>query len=264
MSYKDKHYENILLSVEDSIAIVQLNRPKVHNSINYALLEDAYEALLGLHKDPDIRAVILTGNNRVFSIGADIESIKDLNVNEAQTFLDKVHDVMFMVEDNSKPVIAAVEGLALGGGLELVLASDIRILAKNCILGFPEINLGIFPGAGGTQRLPRNCSIALVKQFIFSGDKFNSAAAERMGIANMVVPGGEALTAAKNFAAKLAKKPPLALSAAKKVINMALSTDIKTGCNLEQINWSMLFDTEDQKEGISAFIEKRKPDFQGK
>lgn len=264
MSYKDKQYETILLSFEESVAIVQLNRPKAFNSINVQLLDDMYEVFSAMQYDPEVRAIILTGNNKAFAAGADIKSVAGYNAFEALDFLDKCHDVMFLLEDHNKPVIAAVEGLALGGGFELVLACDVRIAAENCTFGFPEINIGIFPGAGGTQRTPRNCSIALTKQLIFSGDNFDAALAEKAGLINMVVPAGQTLETAKKFARKLSKKSPLALRAAKQSINMSMSMDIKSGCRFEQNRWSMLFASEDQKEGMGAFIEKRQPDFKGK
>ncbi len=264
MSYRDKQYETVLLNIEDSVAVVQLNRPKAFNSINYQLLNDVYDVFSGLMYDPDVRAIVLTGNNKAFAAGADIKSVADYNAFEALDFLDKCHDVMFIIEDHNKPVIAAIEGLALGGGFELVLACDIRIAAENCTFGFPEVNIGIFPGAGGTQRTPRSCSIAIAKQLIYTGDNFNAALADKAGLVNMVVPAGETLEAAKKMARKLAKKSPLALRAAKQSVNMSMSMDIKAGCRFEQSKWSMLFASEDQKEGMGAFIEKRQPDFKGK
>lgn len=265
MSYRDKEYKTCLVSVEEpGICIVQLNRPKAFNAVNVKLLEETFEILEGIHTDPEVRAFIVCGNENAFAAGADLKAVAGFNGFEARDFLDKVHKTVFMIEDNHKPAIAAVNGLALGGGLELVLACDIRIIADNATLGFPEINLGIFPGAGGTQRLPRNSSIAIAKQYILSGDFFDAATADKIGIANSVVPSADVLPTAKKFAKKLCRKSPLALREAKNAINNSMNLDIKTGSRAEQIAWSLLFSSEDQKEGMQAFLENRKADFKGK
>lgn len=144
------------------------------------------------------------------------------------------------------------------------MACDIRIVADNATLGLPEINLGIFPGAGGTQRFPRNASICQAKQYIFTGDFFDAATAEKMGLINMVVPAAEVMETAKKFAKKVAKKSPLAIREAKNAINNSMNMDIRSGSRAEQLAWSMLFASEDQKEGMTAFLENRKAEFKGK
>ena len=180
MSYRDKQYETCLISFEEpGIAILELNRPKAFNAVNIKLLEESYEIMEGFHLDPEVRAIIIKGNDNAFAAGADLKAVHQFNAFEARDFLDKVHKTVFMIEDNHKPTIAAVNGLALGGGLEMVLACDIRIVADNATLGLPEINLGIFPGAGGTQRFPRSSSICIAKQYIFTGDFFDAATAEK-------------------------------------------------------------------------------------
>lgn len=263
-NYKGIEYETILAWVEDGIGYLQFNRPKAFNAVNYKLLIEATEALNLFSNDPDIKAIIVCGNENAFAAGADLKAVSGYNAFEARDFLDKVHQCMFALEDNHKPTVAAVRGLALGGGLETVMACDIHVMADNCTLGLPEINLGIFPGAGGTQRLPRITSLNIAKQYILTGDFFDAATAYRIGLANVVVPADEVMGQALKFAKKLAKKSPLALREAKNAINNSMNTDIKAGCRAEQIAWSMLFSSEDQKEGMAAFLEGRKADFKGK
>ncbi len=265
MSYREKEFETILVSFEDpNIGILQMNRPKAFNAVNMQLLYDSYEALSAMNDDPEVRAIIVCGNENAFAAGADLRAVAGYNSFEARNFLDMVHKTIFMMEDNHKPIIAAVNGLALGGGLEMVMASDIRIVADNATLGLPEINLGIFPGAGGTQRFPRSASICLAKQYIFTGDFFDAATAEKIGLVNMVVPADEVMDTAKKFARRIARKSPLALREAKNAVNMSMNTDIKSGSRLEQLAWSMLFSSEDQKEGMQAFLENRRAEFKGK
>lgn len=265
MSYREKEFKTILVSFEDpNIGILQMNRPKAFNAVNEQLLDEAYEALIAMQEDPEVKVIIVCGNENAFAAGADIRAVAGYNAFEARNFLDKVHRTVFAMEDNHKPIVAAVNGLALGGGLEMVMASDIRIVADNATLGLPEINLGIFPGAGGTQRFPRNASICLAKQYIYTGDFFDAATAEKIGLVNMVVPAAEVMDNAKKMARRIARKSPLALREAKNAVNMSMNTDIKTGSRLEQLGWSMLFSSEDQKEGMQAFLENRKADFKGK
>lgn len=265
MSYRDKQYETCLVTFEEpGIGVLQLNRPKAFNAVNVLLLEESFEIMQGFHLDPEVRAIVIKGNENAFAAGADLKAVKGYNAFEARDFLDKVHKTVFMIEDNHKPTIAAVNGLALGGGLEMVMACDIRIVADNSTLGLPEINLGIFPGAGGTQRFPRSSSICIAKQYIFTGDFFDAATAERIGLVNMVVPAAEVVDTAMKFAKKLCRKSPLALREAKNAVNMSMNVDIKAGCRAEQIAWSMLFASEDQKEGMGAFLENRKAEFKGK
>jgi enoyl-CoA hydratase/carnithine racemase len=265
MSYRDKQYETMLLSFEDpGIAIIQFNRPKAFNAVNSQFLDDIYEIATGINDDPDVKVMIFTGNEKAFAAGADIKAVASYNAFEAKAFLDKVHRGIFAVEDNAKPAIAAVNGLALGGGLEIVLACDIRIIADNATFGLPEINLGIYPGGGATQRMPRNTSLAIAKQFVFTGDFFDAATAEKIGIANAVVPAAEVMDTAKKFAKKIARKSPLAIREAKASLNASMNMDIKSGCRFEQLGWSLLFSGEDQKEGMAAFMENRKAEFKGR
>ncbi|MDD3894013.1 MAG: enoyl-CoA hydratase-related protein [Syntrophomonadaceae bacterium] len=262
MSYRDQEYKTIIVTFEEpNIGIIQINRPKAFNAVNETLLDETFAVLEGMDLDPEVRAIIITGNDNAFAAGADIMAVKDLNAFQAHAYLDKVHKVIFMLEDNSKPIVAAINGLALGGGLELVMACDIRIAGDAATFGMPEINLGIFPGAGGTQRFPRNASICQAKQYIFTGEFFGAAIAEKMGLINMVVPPAEVMDQARKMAKKLARKSPVAMRYAKQNINNSMNVDIKSGSRAEQKAWSMLFSGPDQKEGMYAFIEKRKATF---
>jgi enoyl-CoA hydratase/carnithine racemase len=263
-NYKGKEYKAILAWVEDGIGHIKLNRPKSLNSIDFTLLNDSYDVLSLYAEDPEVRCIIISGEENVFAAGADLKALAGYDSFQAYEFLDAVHRTIFAMEDNPKPIIAAVNGLALGGGLELMLACDIRIVADNCTFGFPEISLGIFPGGGGTQRTPRNASICMAKQYIFTGDFFDTETAYRMGLVNMVVPPAEVMDAAKKMARKISRKGALALREAKKCINNSMNLDIKSGSRAEQVSWSMLFASEDKSEGINAFLESRKAEFKGR
>lgn len=263
-SYKGLEYKTLIAWAEDGIGYSQLNRPKAFNALNVELMQESYDLLMRYQEDPDIKVIVICGDENAFAAGADLKAVATKNAFEARDFLDQVHKTLFAIEDNHKPVIAVIRGLALGGGLELAMACDIKIAADNATLGLPEINLGIFPGGGGTQRMPRHTSICLAKQYIYTGDFFNAATAEKMGLVNMVVPADEAMDAAKKMARKIARKSPLAIREAKNAVNMSMNTDIKTGSRLEQLGWSMLFSSEDQKEGMAAFLENRKAEFKGK
>ena len=263
-NYRGISYETVLAWVEGGIGYVQFNRPKAVNAVNVKLLEEAYEVLTAYSDDPEVKVIIICGNENAFCAGADLVAVKEMNAFEAREFLDHVHRTQFAIEDNHKPVITAVRGLALGGGMEIILSSDIRIVADNATLGLPEISLGIFPGAGGTQRWTRSASICSAKLYIFTGDFFNAQEAYRLGLINMMVPADEVMDTAAKIARKISRKSPLSLRAAKQAINNAMNMDIKSGCRAEQIAWSMMFASEDQKEGMGAFLESRRAEFKGK
>jgi enoyl-CoA hydratase len=262
-SYKGKEYKSILAWVEDGIGYVQLNRPKTLNAINETLLNESYEIMNLYSEDPDVRCIVICGHENVFAAGADLRAVASYDPFKARHFLDLVHRTIFAIEDSSKPTIAAVNGLALGGGLELMMACDIHIVADNATFGLPEINLGIFPGGGGTQRMPRHTSICIAKQYVFTGDFFDAETAYRIGLVNMVVPAAEVMDTAKKMARRIGRKGPLALRAAKQAVNNSMNLDIKSGSRFEQLAWSMLFASEDQKEGMNAFLESRKAEFKG-
>ncbi|MGE5415823.1 MAG: enoyl-CoA hydratase/isomerase family protein [Acidobacteriota bacterium] len=257
-------YETILYEVEEGIGILTINRPKAMNAVNAQLLIDTYDALEKMEKDPDVKAIIITGGDKVFAAGADIKAVMNFTAFEAREFIELVHKTIFKLEDNWKPVIAAVNGFALGGGTEMCLAADIRVAADNATFGLPEINIGIYPGGGGTQRMPRLVNMGRAKELVFTGDFFDAKKAYEMGLVNHIVPAEEVMATAKKIAKKLSKKPSLALRLAKSACNASMNTDIKTGSKLEQEGFAMLFASEDQKECMAAFAEGRKATLKGK
>jgi enoyl-CoA hydratase len=255
-------YEHILVEQEQNVAIVQLNRPKVHNALSHALIKELTQALENLDKDTNIRVIILTGNDRAFAAGADIsemaqESSVSLLSKDPFSTWDKFRQI-------KKPIIAAVSGFALGGGLELVMNCDIIIASENAKFGQPEINLGIIPGAGGTQRLTRVVGKYKAMEMILAGEMINTQEAFRIGLVNKVVSVELYLEEAKQLAKIIAKKSPIALQMAKDAILKSFETSLAEGLQHERKNFYMLFATEDQKEGMSAFLEKRDANFKGR
>jgi enoyl-CoA hydratase len=258
-------YENISLSVEEGIAILKVNRPKVLNALNRATLLEIQRALKELEKDPGVRVLIITGEGeKAFVAGADISEMAPMNPKEALEFSKLGHETLSLLEEFPCPVIAAVNGYALGGGLELVLACDIILASENARLGLPEVTLGICPGFGGTQRLPRLIGKARAKELIFTGEMIDAKKAYEYGIVNKVVPQDKLLDEAKEIARKIAKNGPLAVRTAKRLVEMGLETSLRNGEAMEMEAWANLFATEDQKEGMRAFLEKRKPEFKAR
>jgi enoyl-CoA hydratase len=258
-------YENISLSVEEGIAILKVNRPKVLNALNRATLLEIQRALKELEKDPGVRVLIITGEGeKAFVAGADISEMAPMNPKEAFEFSKLGHETLRLLEEFPSPVIAAVNGYALGGGLELVLACDIILASENARLGLPEVTLGICPGFGGTQRLPRLIGKARAKELIFTGEMIDAKKAYEYGIVNKVVPQDKLLDEAKEIARKIAKNGPLAVRTAKRLVEMGLETSLRNGEAMEMEAWANLFATEDQKEGMRAFLEKRKPEFKAR
>lgn len=263
-SYRSLNYKAVAAWVEDGIGYLQFNRPKAMNAVNPTMLAEATDVLNAYSADPDVQVIIVCGNEKVFCAGADLQAVAVMNAFEARNYLDAVHRSQAALEDNHKPTITAIRGLALGGGLEFMLTSDIRIVGDDVTFGLPEINLGIMPGGGGTQRWLRSGSVCTAKYYTFTGDFFTARQALLMGLVNMVVPTAEVMDTAKNVARKIAKKSPLALREAKQSINASMSMDLKSGLRFEQISWATLFASEDQKEGMGAFLENRKAAFKGK
>jgi len=263
-SYRGLTYETILAYVEDGIGYVQYNRPKAMNAVNPKMLAETTDVLNAYSYDPEVKVIIICGNDKVFCAGADLAAVAKMTAFEARDYLDGVHRVQAALEDNHKPSIAAVRGLALGGGFEFTLSCDIRIAGDDVTFGMPEINLGIMPGGGGTQRWIRSGSICTGKYYMFTGDFFNAQQALQMDLINQVVPAAEVMDVAKKIAKKIGKKSPLALREAKACINNSMNLDIKSGLKSEQVAWAMLFASEDQKEGMGAFLESRPAVFKGK
>jgi len=259
-------YENILLTREDGVAVLTVNRPKVLNALNAQTLDEIAEAVAEVAADAAVRVLVVTGaGDRAFVAGADIREIEALESGvDATAMALRGQSVFASLEQLPKPVIAAINGFALGGGCELALAADLRIAADSAKLGLPEINLGIIPGYGGTQRLARRVGPGAAKRMIFTGDMVDAAEALRLGLVDQVVPAAELSDAAAKLAAKLAAKAPLALALAKRSVDDGLDVDLDRGCALEAANFGLACGTADRAEGTRAFLEKRPAQFQGK
>jgi enoyl-CoA hydratase/3-hydroxyacyl-CoA dehydrogenase len=256
--------ETIIVRKEKPIAWIILNRPERLNAINPKMLEELSRTLDELEEDPDIRVVIVKGSGRAFSAGADVTAFAGINPILAVKASRKFQELTLKMQFYTKPVIAAIHGYALGGGLELALSADFRIASEDAMLGQPEINLGFIPGAGATQRLARIVGPARAKELIMTGDLIPAVEAYKMGLVNKVVK-PEALDGeARSLAMKLADKPPLALMAAKLAVDMGLEAGLWPGLAMESQLFGILFSTEDVIEGVTAFLEKRRPKFKGR
>jgi enoyl-CoA hydratase len=255
-------YSHILLEVENHVATLSLNRPEVLNALNREMVDEIDQAVDRIARDGDIRVVILTGAGKHFAAGADVSNMAELNPEEARQFA--FTPTINKVESLPQPVIAAVKGYALGAGFEIALAADIRLAGNSSRFGFPEINLGIMPGAGGTQRLPRILGCAQAKELIFLGHNLDANMALTQGLVNQIVADEKLMDEALAMAQKMAAKPPLAMKMAKRTVNLGMNMDVKSATEMEAIAWSDLFATQDQKEGMRAFLEKRKPQFNGR
>ncbi len=259
-------YQTIIYVVSEQIAVITLNRPDKLNALSPTLYAELYSALSEADKDESVRAVILTGGNSVFAAGADLEAMAAANMDVVQTMKARLasENPFDYIELMGKPVIAAIAGYALGGGCELALCCDFRIAAESAQFGQPEIRVGLIPGAGGTQRLPRLIGMTKAKELVMLGEFIDAKEALRLGLVNTVVPGEKLLDEAKEWARKLIKRPPFSLRLAKLVMNMGADRDLQAALALERQAFAMLFATEDQKEGVRAFTEKRRPDFKGR
>lgn len=257
-------YETIKVEIKEGIGTITLNRPEVLNALNSQVFGELAEAAAALGENDEVRVVLLTGGPKVFAAGADIKQMVETTAVEMALTDKPSHRALQTIENLPKPVIAVIAGYALGGGLELALTADIRIAADNAQLGLPEIKLGIIPGAGGTQRLPRLIGAGRAKELIFSGDFISAEEAWRIGLVNKVVPVENLFEEAEKLAKKLAGRGAVALRMAKSAVNEGLRMDLEAGIRYEHQCFSLLFATEDQKEGMRAFIEKRKPQFKGK
>jgi len=259
-------YENILVERKDRLAIVTLNRPKALNALNRALLAELEAAIDELAADDLIGAIVITGaGERAFAAGADIGEFNTLPSARVAADLSLYGQAVFTeIEQLSKPVIAAINGFALGGGCELALACDIRLAADTARLGQPEINLGIIPGYGGTQRLPRLVGKGAAKLLCLTGDHITAAEAYRIGLVDRVVPAADLLAEATALAATLAGKAPVAVAAIKQAIDVGAGGTLADGLAYEAAQFGLVFDTQDRVEGVNAFLEKRPPTWQGR
>jgi enoyl-CoA hydratase/3-hydroxyacyl-CoA dehydrogenase len=256
--------ETIIVRKEKPIAWVVLNRPERLNAINPKMIEEIGRALDDLEEDPDVRVIVFKGNGRAFCAGADVTAFAGINPLLAMKASRKFQELTLKIQFYTKPTIAAIHGYALGGGLELALSTDFRIASEDAMLGQPEINLGFIPGAGATQRLARIVGPAKAKELIMTGDFIPAVEAHKMGLISKVVKPGALDEEARNLALKLAEKPPLALMAAKIAVDMGLEAGLWSGLAIESQLFGILFSTEDVIEGVTAFIEKRRPKFKGK
>ena len=248
---------------EDSIAILTIDRQEKLNALDPQVTEEIGQALLELEAEGP-RAIIVTGaGDRSFVAGADIAAMSAMGPLEAKRFSEIGHAAMALLDRSPVPTIAAVNGYALGGGCEVAIACDVRIAAENATFGFPEVTLGILPGMGGTQRLPHLVGPAFAKELIFTGRRIGAEEAREIGLVNRVVPQGEALGAARELAAEIAANGPLAVRHAKAATNRALDVDLVSGLEYEADQFALLFATEDAREGMGAFVERRKPEFRG-
>ena len=257
-------FTNIIMEKKNQVGYITINRPQVLNALNIDTLRELSSAVDELEKDTDIKVAVITGKDKAFVAGADIKQMKDMSTLEAKKFGELGHGLMNRIEGSRLPFIAAVNGFALGGGCELMMACDIVLASANAKIGQPEINLGIHPGFGGTQRLPRLVGSTKAKELLFTGDTIDATEALRIGLVNKVVEHEHLMEETEKLASKIAAKSPIQTTFIKELVNKGTQVDLPSGCAMEISYFSASFSTMDQKEGMSAFVEKRKPVFKGK
>lgn len=258
-------FDTLLVTREDRIGVLTINRPKQLNALNSQVYSELYKAILDIVEEGNVRVLIITGaGNKAFVAGADITEMEGMSSWEARKFALLGKKVGELIESIEIPVIAAVNGFALGGGCELAMSCDILLASEIAKFGQPEINLGLIPGNGGTQRLSRLIGLIKAKELIFLGETIDAKLALEIGLVNMVVPGNESvLDEAKTWAKKLLEKSSVALALAKSALNQGTEVELGTALNLEIECFAQCFATADQKEGARAFLERRKPQFKG-
>lgn len=257
-------YNNLLIEKADGIAVLFFNRPKALNALNSETLLELEQAVKAIEADPAVKVLIVTGaGEKSFVAGADIAEMKDKNAPQGLEFALLGQRAIGSLQEMTKPVIAAVNGFALGGGSEVALACDFIYASEKAKFGLPEVGLGLFPGFGGTQRLPRLIGKAKAKEMIFTAKMISAQEALEMGLVNKVVPAEQLLDEAKAVANAIASKGQVAVKLAKGVINAGYDMDLRNGCALEANTFGVLFNTADQKEGCNAFVEKRPANFTG-
>ncbi len=260
-----KNYETLVIEKENGIGTLTINRPKSLNALNTQVLEDLHDALIEIDQDKEIDVLIVTGaGDRAFIAGADITEMKDKDALEGRSFSNFGNKVFSLLENLSQPTIAAVNGFALGGGAELAMACDIRIGSEYSKFGQPEVGLGIIPGFGGTQRLSRLVGLAKAKELIYTGKTIKADEAKDIGLVNDVVAADELMDTAIELAELILKQAPLAVKASKRAINRGYEMDLIHGLEMEAEMFGVQFSTEDQKNGMTAFVNKEKPNFEGK
>lgn len=255
-------FKNILLAREERLAVLTVNRPEVRNALNRETIHEIHAALEELAEDKALGALIITGaGERAFVSGADIRDLARRTKSDALAAITT--GIFTAVENFPRPVIAAINGLALGGGLELALACDLRVASETARFGFPETTLGIIPGAGGTQRLPRLVGLARAKHIILTGEIFDAREAERLGLLSRVVPQAEVMNTARQLAEAILARAPLAVRLAKVALNASAQAPQNAGLLVEMLAQGLCFDSADKAEGMAAFLEKREAVFKG-
>lgn len=258
-------YRTILYEKENGIGVVCINRPQALNVLNSEVFSELYQVFNEISTDNEVRVVIITGTgDKAFVAGTDITEMKSRSSLEIRDFAIAARKANEAIYNLGKPVIAAINGFALGGGLELAMVCDLRICSENAKFGQPEINLGIIPGGGGTQRLTRLVGMTKAKELLFTGDTIDAQTAVDIGLVNKVVPNGKLMDEAKALAQKVLDKGAVALRLTKTAINTGANMVLSSALDFEADCFAMCFSTEDQKEGMSAFLEKRKPRFKGR
>jgi len=258
-------FDNLLVEREDGIAVLTLQRPQRLNALDAHTLDELRAALLDLQQDGTVRCIIITGAGaKAFVAGADINELASDTPDGARDRALLGQHTFDLIERLGKPVIAAVNGFALGGGCELAMACTIRIAADTARFGQPEINIGLIPGFAGTQRLPRLIGTARAMEMILTGTPITAEEARAIGLVNRVVPASELMTAARAMAAELASKPPLAVRYAMEAVHRGVDMPFNEACQLEAALFGLVMTTEDKREGTAAFLEKRKPEFKGR
>jgi enoyl-CoA hydratase len=255
-------FQYIHTKVEEKVALIELNRPNVLNALNRSMVTEILTAMETLDRSDEVSVIVLTGRGRAFAAGADIDEM----ANDTSISLELLNqfaewDRMSLIK---KPIIGAVHGFALGGGFELALCCDVLIASETAEFGFPEVNLGVMPGAGGTQRLTKLIGKTRALEWLWTGERMSAKRAYEYGIVNRVVAPELLLEETIKFAKKLVQQPPLSLRLIKEAVHKAVDYPLYEGMQFERKNFYLLFSSEDQKEGMKAFIEKRKPNFQGK
>jgi enoyl-CoA hydratase len=255
-------YEMILAEIRGRVGLITLNRPQVMNALNNQLLREAMDALEAFDKNDTIGAMVITGNEKAFAAGADIKEMANKSIHQ---MMDTDHIAVFgRIRTIRKPIIAAVSGWTLGGGCEIAMSCDMIIASETAKFGLPEVTIGVIPGAGGTQRLTRAVGKALAMEMILNNRMLSAQEALQHGLVNRVVPVDTYLDEALSLAEEIASRAPLAVRAAKKMISQTYERTLAEGLTVEKQEFYNLFASEDQKEGMKAFVEKRKPEWKGK
>ncbi|MCX6671881.1 MAG: enoyl-CoA hydratase-related protein [Euryarchaeota archaeon] len=254
-------YKNIIVEKKNGVGTITMNRPQVLNALDIQTIEELTNAVTELENDHSIHVAVLTGKDKAFIAGADIKQMQTMNTIQAKTFASLGHSLCHSIENSRLPYIAAINGYALGGGCEVMMACDLIIASTTAKIGQPEINLGIHPGFGGTQRLPRLVGTLKAKELLLIGDPIDAQEALRIGLINKVIEPEKLMEETEKIAQKIATKSGVQTHCIKTLVNTGVNIDLLSACTLEISSFSSGFATEDQKEGMAAFLEKRKPVF---